>query len=201
MTFPGKPLRKIPYYKSYPIMSYEWDKLIKRINYAIYKLKNNKEWIYKKEFLTTGNILPSYPFAYIRFIRSQNNPRPGNPIGFCHYHTGINYSINNKWIQEIINKNNMKIGFTFVRENRDFLNYLTKDFLKDEEYIIPKNTRHYSCSQNIRMDPGQGRIPIKGSKFFSSGCDFKTMDDYFWKEENKILPFDEYIKKFMEVIT
>ena len=205
ITFPGKPLRiKINYEKSYPIMLYEWDKLLHRINYTIDRLRNNKELRYKNSFLVEGEKLPNErDFAYICLPRSQNNPTENNPIGFCHLHNMINLPINKDWIDEIINKNQYQMGFTYIVENQDILDYMFNDFLKDNEWIIPFGQRHYNSSRNVIIN----RVDKKSCedyKFYAKRnyCldskqnfieNMKFIDNDLSKD-NKILPYNAMVQ-------
>ena len=148
-------------------------------------MKNGKNFPYRNSFLVSGNGIPDYDFAYIRYVRSQNHPVENNPAGYCHYHVGINNELNVKWINEIVEKNNMKIGFTWISENKHFIDYLMNDFLTDEEYVIPLGVKHYSCSQNIVMDPSLGFEKIDGSVSFGRRMKLDEIDKYMWKEKNR----------------
>jgi len=201
LTFPGQNFRStFTYNESYPILSQEIHKLYRRIAYAITRLREKKAWPYQHEFLYDyGNTLPEYEYAYIRFTRSQNNPTENNPIGYCHYHIGTNYPFNIRWLNEVIQKNNMKIGYTFITENNNFLNYLQRDFLTDEEYVIPLHARHYNTSENVHLNPSQGFLNNDGSIVFSKTENFETIDKNLWQKHNQMLPFEEYIKQFYTV--
>ena len=155
---------------------------------------------WKNKFLIDGNRLPDYEFAYIKFVRSQIKPFKNNPKGFCHYHNGINYDINIEWINEIIQKNNLQIGFNYIKENKQFLEYLTNDFMTDDEYIIPKNTKHYSCSENIKINPSSGYELTEGAVLFQGKNTIAEIDLIMWKDYNQTLPFEEYVKQFYEVV-
>jgi hypothetical protein len=201
LTSLGSDFRSKHYwYESYPIMSKEWHKLLRRINFAIWKLNNKKFWPYQNYLLDDKyEVELTDSLSYLRFIRSQNNPIKNNPIGFSHNHIGINLPLNKKFIDEIIEKNNMKLGFSYVAENQRFLEYLTGDFFTDEEYVIPFKNKHYTCSRDIIARVISANQKYDGSIPFGKKASFEFMDLYMWKNHNQMLPFEEYVKRFYEV--
>lgn len=86
---------------------------------------------------------------YILFSRAQND-------GYCHYHILINKYIPWKYLDETRKK--YKLGFVSIQKNKDVGEYLTVDYWKDDEWIIPPNIKHYRSSRcinlnNIESDP------------------------------------------------
>ena len=193
----GDNRKKYNYEESYKLMSNDFTKLIQAINYAIYRINNGKELRTKNTFMYEGAEIPNYDFAYINFVRSQNHPTENNPIGFSHNHTGMNYNINKEWIDEICKKNKYKIGHTFITENNNFTEYLTGDFFDDEEWIIPINKKHYHTSQNLHLIVKHKKID--GSILFKNPK-YKIIDEYLWEYNNEIMPLEEYIKWFYDVV-
>jgi len=131
-----------------------------------------------------------------------------NPIGFCHLHTLINCPINNKWIYEKVEKNNYKLGYNFIRENQAVADYLCKDFYDNDEWVIPFNTRHYRSSRNIKInmeykkDENITFIPAYLNDYEilgNSTTKYEVFGKTFKVKNNKILPFEEYIKQFAEI--
>ena len=137
--------------------------------------------------------------SYINFIRSQNNPEGNNPAGFCHIHSGSNYNLNKKWLDEIITKNKYKIGFTYVTENKRFSEYLMSDFYDDEEWIIPLNKRHYNCSTNVKINPMMGFDIIPGSILFTGKdhTSYEYIENTLLKE-GIIPPMSFYLKWYYD---
>jgi hypothetical protein len=212
VTAPGGLYRKnTPYYKSYSIMTKEFEKLMNRIRYELNKLKEGKKTRSNSNLIRHDNDLSECDFAYIVLPRAQAHPEKNNPRGFCHLHLILNLPINKNWIEEKIKKNNYKIGWTFIRENQELADYLCKDFFEDDEFIIPYGHRHYNSSRNVIINIAQGYKLEEGMKFY------KTHDLNFIEKEldNQIitydiygnslnvnnsltLPFEEYVKRFVD---
>jgi hypothetical protein len=192
----GEDRTKHGYEESYKIMAYEMKKIFLVINYTINKIKKGKLERTKNKFMYNDLPLPDHDFSYIDFVRSQNHPTKNNPIGYCHHHTGLNYPINNKWIQEIREKNHYKIGFTKIIENSNFTEYLLGDFFDDEEWIIPLNKRHYNTSKNIHLNIG-GTV---ATGILYKNPSYEFIDKDLWKNHNTTMPFEEYIKWYYDIL-
>jgi len=78
---------------------------------------------------------------YIAMMRSQTD-------GYAHTHMLANKFIPQAFLKKKAGKY-PNIGFTSIRQNTDVAKYLTNDFWKDHEYVIPDGKRHYSCSRNV----------------------------------------------------
>lgn len=175
ITFPGSHIRKqIPYYQSYSSMSKDWNRLRNVIKYR-------------------------YPdFNYIVFPRAQADPKPGNPIGYCHYHVIHNKEINKDWLESKTKK--YALGYTFLRFNEDVAGYLHNDFYIDDEWIIPKNIKHYRSSRNLILRPGQGYQMDSDSIYFPRGIKINKIEEIINNKYQRPLPFEEYIIQFSKTI-
>ena len=80
-------------------------------------------------------------FDYVMFPRAQKN-------GYCHYHILTNKYIPKKFLLEK-SKKYKNIGFIKIKRNVSVAEYLTKDFFKDNEYVIPFRKRHYNSSKDV----------------------------------------------------
>jgi hypothetical protein len=169
-TFPGLSERKkINYAQSFKMVNNDYKKLIKCIKYEWKKLLQGKKSKYKNK-LFIGEI-PKDPLSYICLPRAQSKPEDDNPIGFCHLHVIMNWQLNIKWIYECIKKNNYKLGFCFVRKNQSVADYLCKDYFEDDEWVIPKNVKHYHTSKDIILNISKGSILDPGIKFIKNTTD------------------------------
>ena len=132
-------------------------------------------------------------FDYILLPRSQQD-------GYCHYHI----ITNSKYIpHKFLDKKRKKypnMGYLSIQTNQTLAYYLTNDFFKDNEYIIPENRKHFYGSADVK-------------KYLTINI-LKNTDNhqlnYNYKEGNRIkqyeqqlqeinrypLPFEEYLKEF-----
>ena len=173
LTFPGIETRKkFNYEQSYPIMSHEWHKLLNL-------LKRKQPGL-----------------SYIVLPRSQNNPFPGNPAGYCHYHIFTNKPFTKTWITNQIKRNNYILGKPFCNKNKDLSDYLMTDFYIEEEWAIPENVRHYNCSQDLKLNPGQGYEKDPDNIYFGAKASLSLMETAIYSKYKRLLPFVEYIKLF-----
>ena len=114
-----------------------------------------------KDFIKLRKVIQYHygKFDYIAFLRSQTD-------GYAHYHL-----LSNKYIpKRFIDKKALKyasMGHISIQRNHDIAQYLTNDFWKDHEYVIPENVNHYSCSIEIRpyltlkQDKSEYTIPMQ----------------------------------------
>ena len=207
VTFPGNWLRKeIPYYDSYKILNYEFNKLKHRIQYELTKLKKGIKTRSKNSLLKPGFKINDYEFKNICLPRAQSRPQDNNPIGYCHLHNITNLSLNIDWLEEKISKNDYKIGYQFIKENQSVADYLCKDFFTEGEWIIPIGNRHYNTTENIHINPGQYELMDPDNILFLR----KDLNTYFEEEDflNYVewelstrgieLPYQEYVNQFYE---
>jgi hypothetical protein len=211
-TFPGLSLRlKNDYKKSYKMVNNDFNKLIKRLNYYYDRIINNKK-IRLKNNLFHNNEIPLDELAYICLPRAQAKPEGNNPAGFCHLHVIMNWTLNVHAIEEIIKKNNYKLGYVFVRKNQSVADYLCKDYFDDDEWVIPKLVKHYHTSKNVIINIGKG-IKIDNDVKIYKKQSIKEIEKDLNNNVNNyqvfgktlivknplILPFEEYVKQFYDL--
>ena len=83
---------------------------------------------------------------------------------------------------------------TFVRQNQDFKEYLIKDYDKDEEWVIPKNYRHYDSSQNISYRLEFETIPESFSITKETSKEGYQVIEELIRKNNQEVPWEFYIK-------
>lgn len=174
VTFPGNEVRsRISYFDSFRIMNRDWNKLRKVIKYR-------------------------FPdFKYIIFPRSQADPMPGNPIGYCHFHVIHNLNLDKYWLDCKCSR--YTLGYTFLRFNEDVAGYLHNDFYIDDEWIIPPFIKHYRTSRDIILDPGLGYQMDPDNILFSKAVRLSRVEKTIDKRFHRILPFEEYVKQFVHL--
>ena len=137
-----------------------------------------------------------FNLSYILLNRSQKN-------GYCHLHIITNYHVKKKELRSILAKHK-NTGFCEVTKHEKTANYLTNDFRKDHEWIIPFGIRHYTCSRDIDLnidlndDPEDPKlhIPLDPNK------KQKPVDqvyDAINKKYGYPPPFDYLLSKFVEI--
>lgn len=217
ITFPGRPLRlRIPYWKSYTIMSKEVNKLNKTIRRDLdaYKQGIDLTKLYGCDmFFKPVEPTQDLDYHYIRMARSQNHPFYNNPIGMCHFHNFWNLPLNEDYLNEVIKQNNYLLGGTNVTENPYAYDYLINDFMDDEEWVIPKGIRHFVTDRSAVMNDISSSAPVDGTQLFrihdTNVIDTILADTHvetyqcFGHEiktlEPRTLPYHEYIKKYQEL--
>jgi len=118
--------------QSYEDMSSSWYKLHRIINYHYGERKK------------IGNkIVFASPMEYICFPRAQKD-------GYCHYHILTNKYVPKKFLKEKSSKYG-NMGYLKIKQNKDTIGYLSKDFFKDPEWYIPEGFRHYNCTKNVDL--------------------------------------------------
>ena len=176
MTVPGIQFRKkVTWNQSYPILNYETNKLLDTIKREIQTQRRIQqgEQIKRKvkmenSFLHKNQELPDYDIALIILPRAQANPKDDNPIGYAHNHILTNYPLNKHWIEEKIDKNGYQLGYTFIRDNQNIADYLCNDFFIDDEWVIPKNIKHYRTTRNVKLNITDGYVNDPNDKFYKT---------------------------------
>lgn len=174
ITFPGNDVRSlVPYYDSYRLMNKDWNKLRGVLKYR-------------------------FPdFKYIIFPRAQANAYPGNPVGYCHFHVIHNKKISKDWLDDKCRK--YYFGYTFLRFNEDVAGYLHNDFYIDDEWVLPANVKHYRCSYDVKINPGQGYLMDPDNILFPKSMRLNKVERLIDKKYSRILPFEEYVKQFVQL--
>lgn len=174
ITFPGEEVReKIPFYQSFKLMNIDWKLFLKVLKYRL-----------EEEGLLTDQ------FGYIKFPRAQQN-------GYCHHHVILNQWIPKEFIDEAAE--GYDFGFTSISYNQSLADYL-KDFKKDIEYVIPFNLKHYSSSQNVKVNPGQGYLGNPENLVVSSHMGCTELEQIIFKKYNKVAPLELYLRWFNDVV-
>lgn len=104
----------------------------------------SKSWNKIRKILASDAKKQGKHFSYICLFRAQGN-------GYCHLHVMTNVFIPKQRLKEI-SKRYFNTGFIKIKSNKNVVEYLTNDFLKDHEYYIPFGRRHYSTSRNINLN-------------------------------------------------
>jgi len=194
LTAPGGTFRDKPLAEQYRIFRHNKAKLDMRTNYTLKQISQGKELrtrnpilkdetIVKKignQLIIKNNNIPLilnqismlraqtgkhyYTKKNIEQSLTENDYRRGSP----HYHIISNLHINGKWIEEISQKNEFDIGFTFIRENQKVTEYLAKDFYYEYEWFIPIGYRHINVTRGIQLNPAKGNIKRDGTKYFNT---------------------------------
>lgn len=135
-------------------------------------------------------------FDYILLPRSQKD-------GFCHYHI----ILNSKYIpHSFLDKKRKKysnMGYVSIQTNQTLYNYLTNDFYKDHEYIIPENKRHFYGSNEVKkylsinMDKNPDNYPLVQNHY--STDPLKQHEQQIYEITGYPLPFEEYLKYFCSI--
>lgn len=174
ITFEGKKLRdKISWFDSYKFMSKEWDKLVHTIKYNYYE-----------RYCKNGEYAPyiGENFSFIVLPRSQKS-------GYCHYHVLVPDEISWYYLDNIRKRYNL--GYMSIKRNKSVAEYLSNDFFKDNEWVIPYQVYHYRCSRNIKINKYSEK-----NLFFTFDCDFETIEKKVFDTYGYPLPFEEYLKVF-----
>lgn len=219
-TFPGKELRKkLTLDEQFNLMVHEKQRLDRKIKSSMERLNQDKELKEKNPFLkeltvtkkngkrkVTRHFLPK-KFNQISLLRAQSGKHSYKgtkidekiiPSGSPHYHNLTNVNINLDWLQEIFKKGDFKLGFSFIRENQDIVDYLAKDFYYPDEWFIPFNHRSISTSQDIKLDVGKGMIPREGTEIFMKK-DLDFVEETLSKNGMHV-PLENYVNMFQDVV-
>jgi len=200
VTFPGSWLRNITdYSKSYKILTNEFRKLLLLIIYELYKTEKGLRSYTNNPVLKPGykvDLNKGLELKMIILPRAQSNPKPGNPIGFCHLHIITNLPLNIDFLEEKISKNDYKIGYQFIRENQSVAEYLCKDYFDDQEWYIPFELKHYRTTRNLHINPS---ITNKGSdELLFLTHDIKFIEKELLKKGYN-LPFENQVRRFYDL--
>lgn len=99
--------------------------------------------LFSKDWYRLKQVLTYYygRFDYVCFLRSQSSGSP-------HNHILANQYIPKNFLKKKASKY-PNLGFTSIQQNPDVASYLTKDFWKIHEYVIPDGYRHFSASKHV----------------------------------------------------
>lgn len=126
ITTAGKSYRKVhDWIDSYNDMLKAWNKILQRFKIIASNLKKN--------------------FYFICFMRSQKS-------GYCHLHILCNVFVSESYLEKMLEDYYGVGNQLSVEYHSDVENYLSNDFLKDNEWIIPYGKRHFSCSEEIDLN-------------------------------------------------
>jgi hypothetical protein len=117
-------------------------------------------------------------FDYIMLPRSQKD-------GYCHYHIILNSDyIPQTWL-DTKRKKYSNMGYVSIQTNQTLAYYLTNDFFKDNEYVIPENKRHFYGSSEVKK-----YLTINNSKNIEN-----YPLNYNHDEGNKIQQYEQQIQE------
>ena len=135
--------------------------------------------------------------SYIAFPRSQKD-------GYCHYHVLLNKFIPKTFIDQKKKKYPV-LGFASIHRSSP-QDYLTKDFKKDNEYVIPIGKKHFTSSRDIQMQVIKSDQLDNSRRFFevSSPINYQgksIIDQEYDFVENLTgypIPLEEALKQWLK---
>jgi len=130
-------------------------------------------------------------FEYLIFPRAQKD-------GYCHFHIILPKYISWYFLEKK-RKLYPEMGYLRINKNIDLAEYLHRDFFKDNEYYTPLGQRHYSSSKALTFNQYINPYFREDNILLLGRHKPEDMEKEIIKKFGRLLPFEEYVKKFADI--
>jgi hypothetical protein len=126
---------------------------------------------------------------YIQLSRSQSD-------GYQHYHILADKYIPKKDLKKYCSKYK-SLGYSSIQQNNDVAKYLSNDFWKDHETVIPDRVKHYTSSKDVapyltqNFDKSEDTVILKLNRNFDT---FSQIDNLVISKSGYPVPLDAMLK-------
>lgn len=116
--------------------------------------------------------------------------------GYCHLHGLLSDVLDFDWLKESCEQ--VEMGWTRFKFNPSINDYIN-DFFKDNEWCIPIGRRHFSSSRSIKFNFQGDPFWDENNIYLPHGNTLDELEYRIFKKYRRVLPYEEYVKKFVMI--